>query len=467
VFSNGTGKGGKSVGVATSHEIGLNFGLSPDGTATTGYYSGAAPWAPIMGASYYQPVTQWSKGEYAGANQQQDDLAIIANGAPLRTDDHGNTAATATTVAGGAEVNGVISTREDVDAFRFTGTGSTTVRVAPGDGVPDLDLQLTILDAAGATVATVDPAVGRVSTGQASGLDASWTGDLPAGGATYTAVIDGVGSGDPLTAGRYSDYASLGNYQVGVTTTTPPPPANVVTVTSPGAQTATVGTPKSVQLQGTSSGAGQTLTWSATGLPAGLALNTTTGLVSGTPTAAGTFATTVTAKDTTGASGSASFSWTVAAAPTACTGQKLGNPGFETGTAAPWTASNASIVSNSTSRPARTGSWKAWLGGNGRSVTETVTQQVAVPSGCKATLKFWLAIDSAEGTSYAYDKLTVKVGSTALATYSNRNKGGGYVERSFDLSAYAGQTVTLSFASVEDSSLQTSFVVDDTSLTLS
>lgn len=467
VFSNGTGKSGKSVGEATSHEVGHNFGLSHDGTGSTGYYSGSAPWAPIMGASYYQPMTQWSRGEYSGANQQQDDLAIIAAGAPLRADDHGNTVGSATTVAAGSEVNGVISTRADADVFAFTGTGSTTVRVAPADGVPNLDVQLTILDAAGVTVATVNPAVARVSTGQASGLDASWTGDLPAAGATYTAVIDGIGSGDPLTAGNYSDYASLGNYQIGVTTTTAPPPANTVTVTSPGAQTATVGTAKSLQLQGTSSGAGRTLTWSATGLPTGLALNATTGLISGTPSAAGTFASTVTAKDSTGASGSASFSWTVALAPTSCSGQKIVNPGFESGAGAPWTASDASIVTNSTSKAARTGTWKAWLGGYGRTATDTLTQTVTIPAGCKATLKFWLAIDSSESIYTAYDKLTVKAGSTTLATYSNRNKGGGYIERTFDLSTYAGQTVALSFTAVEDYSLQTSFVVDDTSLTLS
>lgn len=466
VFSNGTGKSGKAVGEATSHEVGHNFGLSHDGTATQGYYAGSAPWAPIMGVGYYQPVTHWSRGEYSGANQQQDDVAIIATGAPTRTDDHANTAAAATALAAGAEVNGVISTRADVDAFAFTGAGSTTVTVAPADGVPNLDVKLTILDAAGATVATVDPAVARVSTTQASGLGATWTGDLPAAGATYTAVIDGIGSGDPLTAGRYSDYGSLGNYQISLTTGATPPPANTVTVTNPGAQNATVGTPKSVQFQGASSGAGQTLTWTATGLPAGMSVNAATGLVSGTPTASGTFASTVTAKDTTGATGSTAVTWTVVPAPTVCTGQKLGNPGFETGTAAPWTAT-AGVVANNTAKPARSGSWNAWLGGNGRSATETLSQQVSIPSGCKATLKFWLAIDSAEGTSYAYDKLTAKVGSTTLATYSNRNKGGGYIERSFDLSAYAGQTVTLTFTAVEDYSLQTSFLVDDTSLTLS
>jgi hypothetical protein len=63
--------------------------------------------------------------------------------------------------------------------------------------------------------------------------------------------------------------------------------------------------------------------------------------------------------------------------------------------------------------------------------------------------------------------LTVKVGSTTLATYSNLNKASGYVLRTFSLAAYAGTTVTLSFSATEDSSLQTSFVVDDTAVTVS
>src|SRR6202043_4224878 len=55
-------------------------------------------------------------------------------------------------------------------------------------------------------------------------------------------------------------------------------------------------------------------------LPAGLSINSSTGLISGTPTATGTGSVTVTAKDTTGAAGSATFSWTVNAQATGCVG---------------------------------------------------------------------------------------------------------------------------------------------------
>ena len=85
---------------------------------------------------------------------------------------------------------------------------------------------------------------------------------------------------------------------------------NTVTVTNPGSQTSTVGTAVSLQMQATDSQSGQTLTWSASGLPT-LSINSSSGLISGTPTTPGTSSVTVTATDTTGASGNARFSWTV------------------------------------------------------------------------------------------------------------------------------------------------------------
>jgi hypothetical protein len=216
----------------------------------------------------------------------------------------------------------------------------------------------------------------------------------------------------------------------------------------------------------TASGGTAPYTWSATGLPAGITIGSSTGTVSGTPTASGTFNVTVTATASAGGSGSTSFTFTIGGTG-GCSGQKLGNPGFETGTAAPWSAS-AGVIDNSTSQPARSGSWKAWLDGYGQTHTDTLSQSVAIPAGCSATLSFYLHIDSAETTTTTqYDKLTVKAGSTTLATYSNLNKASGYSLKSFNLSSFAGQTVSISFTGTEDSSLQTSFVIDDTGLNLS
>ncbi|GAA4595926.1 ExeM/NucH family extracellular endonuclease [Planotetraspora phitsanulokensis] len=82
-----------------------------------------------------------------------------------------------------------------------------------------------------------------------------------------------------------------------------------VTVTSPGAQSATSGTAITpIDLH--ASGGTAPYTWTATGLPAGLTISSD-GTVSGTPTTAGTSSVTVTATDSTGATGSATFGFQV------------------------------------------------------------------------------------------------------------------------------------------------------------
>jgi hypothetical protein len=155
-------------------------------------------------------------------------------------------------------------------------------------------------------------------------------------------------------------------------------------------------------------------------------------------------------------------------------GQLLGNPGFETGSAAPWTAT-AGVINNSTSEPPHSGSWDAWLDGYGTSHTDTLAQSVTLPAGCTTySFSFWLHVDTAETTTTTrYDTLTVQVlnGSgtvlSTLATYSNLNHASGYAQHSFSVAGYAGQTVTLRFTGTEGYTLQTSFVIDDTALNVS
>ncbi|MEU5567466.1 hypothetical protein [Micromonospora musae] len=124
------------------------------------------------------------------------------------------------------------------------------------------------------------------------------------------------------------------------------------------------------------------------------------------------------------------------------------------------------MITNSSGQPARTGAWKAWLDGRGRTTTHTLAQTVTLPAGCTAaTLAFWLHIDTAETTrTTAYDRLAVRLGTTTLASWSNLDAAAGYLQRTLDVGGYAGQTVTLTFTGTEDSSLQTSFVVDDVTL---
>jgi subtilisin family serine protease len=144
------------------------------------------------------------------------------------------------------------------------------------------------------------------------------------------------------------------------------------------------------------------------------------------------------------------------------TGNLLANPGFESG-ASGWSSSSG-VIDSSTDAPARSGSYKAWLNGYGSTRTDTLSQSVTLPATGK-TLSFYLRVISNETTTTtAYDKLTVKIGSTTLATYSNLNETSSYALKSFSLGAYAGGTVTLTFTGTEDSSLGTSFLIDDTSV---
>ncbi|WP_371659852.1 M4 family metallopeptidase [Streptomyces sp. NBC_00280] len=266
-----------------------------------------------------------------------------------------------------------------------------------------------------------------------------------------------------------SQYAGVGNAFAGINVGSHiTVPSTGVTVTNPGSQSSTVGTAVSLAITASSTNSGS-LTYAATGLPTGLSISSSTGAISGTPTTAGTYSSTVTVTDSTGATGTASFTWTVSATGGgSCTSaQLLGNQGFESGNTT-WTASSG-VITNSSSQAARTGSYKAWLDGYGSTHTDTLSQSVTIPSGCTGTkLTFYIHIDTAETTtSTQYDKLTVTAGSTTLATYSNLNAASGYVLKTLSLSAYAGTTVSLKFTGVEDSSLQTSFVIDDTAVTTS
>ena len=154
--------------------------------------------------------------------------------------------------------------------------------------------------------------------------------------------------------------------------------------------------------------------------------------------------------------------------------QLLGNPGFETGTASPWTATSG-VISNSSSEPPHSGSWDAWLDGYGSATTDTLSQSVTLPTGCSNyNFSFWLHTDTAEtSTTTAYDTLKVQVLNSSgtvlstLATYSNLNHNTGYAQKSFSLASYAGQKVTLKFTGAEDYEYQTSFVLDDTAINVS
>jgi len=189
--------------------------------------------------------------------------------------------------------------------------------------------------------------------------------------------------------------------------------------------------------------------------------------------AAGTYTVTETVTESgTGTTASASHTVTVAASGNSQ--QLLLNTGFESGSTS-WTMSSGVICTNAScsGETAHAGTGFAWLDGYGSAHTDTVSQAVAIPSGkTSATLAFYLHINTAETTtSTAYDKLTVQVLNSSgsvlatLATYSNLNAASGYVLKSLNMTPYIGQTVTVRFTGTEDASLQTSFVLDDVTLT--
>ena len=231
VFYNQLGGGGETyVAEASSHEFGHNLGLSHDGTISgTTYYgghgSGLVSWAPIMGNSYNNNVTEWSKGEYADANQPQDDLAIIDNKLGYIPDDHGNTQGSATSllvdldgnvVSSNPELDphntlpdnkGVIGSANDVDVFSFVaGGGPVNLTITPAWDAfyratsrrgANLDVEAELLDLGGASIAFNDPN---------NNTSAVISTTVSAG--TYYLLV--TGAGNAVTP--YSDYDSLGQY---------------------------------------------------------------------------------------------------------------------------------------------------------------------------------------------------------------------------------------------------------------
>ncbi|MEC4575389.1 M28 family peptidase [Streptomyces virginiae] len=225
----------------------------------------------------------------------------------------------------------------------------------------------------------------------------------------------------------------------------------------------------------TVSGAAQTVALSVSGAPNGVTATLNPSSVQsgsssalsvqvGASTAPGTYTLTVTGSGTV--SHTTTYTLTVTGGGSCTPRQLVVNGGFENGSS-PWSAT-AGVITNQSGQAPHGGSYKAWLNGYGSTHTDSASQSLAVPSGCASyRLGFFLHIDTDEDENVVYDRFTVSVAGQTLASFSNLDANSGYVEKSYDLSAYAGQTVTLKFNGVEDQSLQTSFVVDDVTLQVS
>lgn len=223
----------KTVAEAVSHEVGHTLGLSHDGTASLGYYSGTdsglgdpTSWAPIMGMSYYRSITQWSKGDYPSANNKEDDLAIISaeeNGFGYAVDANVRDSAVNPGLRllnfseGSFQAKGVLrrpSVLEGVSVsssglsasefFQFsTLGGALAAGVSPvSDSAANADLRLEVVDATGAVLAAASPD---------ETLGATLRLALSPG--TYRLRVSAAPCYDPVTREvRYPAYGSLGAY---------------------------------------------------------------------------------------------------------------------------------------------------------------------------------------------------------------------------------------------------------------
>lgn len=221
VFPSALGDRPKNLAEAASHEVGHNLGLRHDGTTTNAYYGGGSLWGPIMGSPYYSGVTQWSRGDYTGADNHEDDFAVMAdNGAPTRHDEAGGSGWTAAPLSDLAGGTGVVSSRTDQDWFSVKScTGTMTAKATPATVGPNADLRLQVLDATGAVLASDAPATSRLPGGAVTGLAASVSVSLSGG--PYYVAVSGTGSGENgapgWPSGGYDAYGSVGTYRLSVT----------------------------------------------------------------------------------------------------------------------------------------------------------------------------------------------------------------------------------------------------------
>jgi hypothetical protein len=344
-----------------------------------------------------------------------------------------------------------------------------------------------------------------VSGGFNSAVSLSASG-LPAGvtAAFSPASIAAPGGGSSTLTFSASSTATTGAKAVTVTATgggvthTTSVTLTVTAATSPdfalSASPASVGVTQGSSGSSTistsvSGGFNSAVSLTASGMPAGVTATFSPASIaapgSGTSrltlTASSTAATGTANVTVTGSGGAKTHTANVALTVSAATGtttQLLGNPGFENGktSPSPWvltsTQTPLDIVENSTAEPPHTGTFDAWLDGYGTTTTDTVMQQATIPStATAATLSFWLHIDTSESsTTTAFDTLTIQVRNSAgqvlstLATFSNLNHATGYQQHTYNLGAFTGQTIQIFVTGKEDSTLQTSFVLDDLAL---
>ncbi|HEY1574540.1 MAG TPA: ExeM/NucH family extracellular endonuclease [Pseudonocardiaceae bacterium] len=193
-----------------------------------------------------------------------------------------------------------------------TGAGGDQVALPTPDATGT-----TAMSATGGVVILVSSDTGITTPGNLVGIPG--VVDAVGWGSTTTS-FEGTGPApttDNTTSVSRSDAEDTDQSSADFTVGAPTPEGSatdsgaVITVAGPGAQTATAGTAITPVTLGATGGT-PPYTWTASGLPAGLTVSAD-GVISGTPTTAGSSTVTVTATDSTGATGAATFSFVVGA----------------------------------------------------------------------------------------------------------------------------------------------------------